>query len=60
MRNRAWDMEHVNRVNIPLSEGLLGFVACPTEGCGFMLWGNGTCPRCGWTLIVTRKEKDDA
>ncbi len=53
---KAWDMEHVNRVNIPLSSGDLGRVVCPTEGCGYVMEMNGRCPRCGWTLIVTRRE----
>lgn len=53
---KAWDMEHVNRMNIPPSEGALGVVFCPTEGCGAILNANGPCYRCGWVLIVTRKE----
>jgi len=57
MISKAWDMDHVNRMNIPASQGMLGSVACPTEGCGFMMRGNGSCPRCGWTLIVTRHEE---
>lgn len=57
MSAKAWDMAHVNRVNIPPSQGMLGVVACPTEGCGYGMESNGTCPRCGWTLIVTRREE---
>jgi hypothetical protein len=56
--SKPWDMEHVNRVNVPPDGEALGFVVCPTEGCSALLEQNGPCYRCGWTLIVTRKAVD--